>query len=250
MSSGALHGRIALVTGASRGIGRALALALAQDGAHVIAAGRNSKQLEGLDDAIRAAGGEAATLTPFNLRDFNAIDRLGQAVFDRWGRLDILASAGALLGQLGPIGHVRPDAWNEIVEVNLTSQWRLIRAFDPLLRLSDAGRAVFFTTGAAQRIRAYWGPYSVTKAGLEALVRSYAAELADSPVRANLFNPGPTRTAMRAKAMPGEDAALLQSPEDAAAAAMMLCRAACQTQGARYVLRGGALIQDSGSPFP
>lgn len=237
MTDRPLEGRLALVTGASRGIGFATAIALARMGAHIIAAGRSKKLLESLDDALKAEGLPPATLTPFNLRDFAAIDRLGQAIFERWKKLDILVGNAGQLGQLGPIGHVKPDAWTELLEVNLTANWRLIRSMDPLLRMSDAGRAVFLTSGAAQNIRAYWGPYSVTKAALEALTRTYAAELAETPVRVNLFNPGATRTAMRAKAMPGEDAATLPSPDDVATELVKLCLPACDAQGETIAYR-------------
>ena len=205
-------GRIAVVTGASRGIGRATALALAREGAHVVAVARTQGGLEELDDEIRAGGG-TATLAPFDLKDFDAIDRLGQAVYERWGRLDVLVGNAGVLGPLSPLGHVRPEAWDEVMAVNVTANWRLIRALDPLLRQGQAGRAVFLTSGAAHRLRAYWGPYSVSKAGVEALVKTYAAELAISRARANLLNPGPIRTRMRATAMPGEDPTTLDPPE-------------------------------------
>ncbi len=231
MSGRMLEGRVALVTGASRGIGYASALALGRMGAHVIATARNSRQLEGLDDALKAEGLPGATLTPFNLRDFAAIDRLGQAIFERWGKLDILVGNAGQLGQLGPIGHVKPDAWTELIEVNLTANWRLIRSMDPLLRIADAGRAVFVTSGAAHKAPAYWGPYAVSKAGLEALVKSYAAELVETKVKANLFNPGRVRTAMRAKAMPGEDANTLPSPDEVAVDLVRLCLPTCESQG-------------------
>lgn len=231
MTDKPLSGRVALVTGASRGLGLAAALKLARMGAHVIATGRTTRLLEQLDDTLKAEGLDGATLVPFNLRDFAAIDRLGQAIFERWGKLDILVGNAGQLGQLGPIGHVKPDAWSELLEVNLTSNWRLIRSMDPLLRLSDSGRAVFVTSGAAHKFRAYWGPYAVTKAALEALVKTYAAELAESNVRANLFSPGAVRTAMRAKAMPGEDPMSLPTPDDVAPQLAALCLPACDAQG-------------------
>jgi len=231
MSDLPLAGRVALVTGASRGIGFATALALGRLGAHIVATGRSTRLLESLDDALRSEGLESATLVPFNLRDFPAIDKLGQAIFERWGRLDILVGNAGQLGQLGPIGHVKPDAWAELLDVNLTANWRLIRSMDPLLRIADAGRAVFLTSGAARRIRAYWGPYAVTKAALEALAKSYAAELAETAVRVNLVNPGAVRTAMRAKAMPGEDPATLPTPDDVALEIVKLCLPSCTLQG-------------------
>ncbi|MCC6920054.1 MAG: SDR family NAD(P)-dependent oxidoreductase [Alphaproteobacteria bacterium] len=226
-----LADRVALVTGASRGIGFATAQALARMGAHVIACGRSKRLLEDLDDALKAEGLAPATLVPFDLRDFPAIDRLGQAIFERWGRLDVLVGNAGQLGQLGPIGHVKPDAWNELMEVNVTANWRLIRSMDPLLRIAETGRAVFVSSGAARRIRAYWGPYSVTKAALEALAKSYAAELVETHVRVNIFNPGPVRTAMRAKAMPGENPETLPQPAEAATELVKLCLPSCTAQG-------------------
>ena len=237
MTDKPLSGRVALVTGASRGIGFAVAMALGRLGAHIIATGRSTRLLEALDDALVAEGLERATLTPFNLRDFAAIDRLGQAIFERWGKLDILVGNAGQLGQLGPIGHVKPDAWTELLEVNLTANWRLIRSMDPLLRIADAGRAVFLTSGAARAERAYWGPYAVSKAGLDALVKSYAAELVETNVRANLFSPGAVRTAMRAKAMPGENPETLPHPDLVAAQLVELCLPTCQTQGAVVAYR-------------
>ena len=237
MTDKPLSGRVALVTGASRGIGLAVAMALGRLGAHIIATGRSTRLLEALDDALVAEGLERATLTPFNLRDFAAIDRLGQAIFERWGKLDILVGNAGQLGQLGPIGHVKPDAWTELLEVNLTANWRLIRSMDPLLRIADAGRAVFLTSGAARAERAYWGPYAVSQAGLDALVKSYAAELVETNVRANLFSPGAVRTAMRAKAMPGENPETLPHPDLVAAQLVELCLPSCQTQGAIVAYR-------------
>jgi NAD(P)-dependent dehydrogenase (short-subunit alcohol dehydrogenase family) len=210
-----LAGRIALVTGASRGIGRAAALALARTGAHIVALARTQGALEELDDGIVAAG-SSATLVPLDLTDYDGIDRLGAAVHERWGRLDILVGNAGILGNLTPIGHVTPKAWSQVMDVNVTANWRLIRSFDPLLRASDAGRAVFVTSAAAQKCRAYWGPYSVSKAALDALVRTYAAETEGTSVRAMLLNPGPLRTAMRQAAMPGEDPQSLKTPDDLA----------------------------------
>lgn len=210
-----LEGRVAVVTGASRGIGRAAALALAGAGAHVIAVARTVGALEELDDAVRAAG-SSATLVPFDLSDYEAIDRLGAAINERWKRLDILVANAGILGALMPIGHITPKVWGQVMDVNVTANWRLIRSLDPLLRMSDAGRAIFVSSGAATKCRAYWGPYSVSKAALEALVRTYAAENASTAIRAMLLNPGPLRTAMRRSAMPGEDPETLRTPEDLA----------------------------------
>jgi NAD(P)-dependent dehydrogenase (short-subunit alcohol dehydrogenase family) len=213
MSNNRLKNRIALVTGASRGIGRAVALAFAKEGAHIIAMARRSGALEELDDDIQALGG-TATLLRLNLTDGDKIDGLGPTILERFGQLDVLVGNAGILGPLSPLGHVSEKDWNEVLNVNLTANWRLIRTLDPLLRKSDAGRAIFVTSGAAQNCRAYWGPYSVSKAALEALVKTYAAEVNDTNVRANLINPGAVATAMRAKAMPGEDPASLPKPED------------------------------------
>ena len=217
-----LADRIALVTGASRGIGKATALKLAEAGAHVVAVARTVGGLEELDDEIRTAGG-SATLVPLDLKDSPAIDRLGGALHDRYQRLDVLVANAGILGPLSPLGHVEPKAWDEVIAVNITANWRLIRSMDPLLQASDAGRAVFLTSGITMRPRAYWGPYASSKAALEMMVRVYAAETATTRVRANLFNPGATRTRMRAQAMPGEDQERLERPEKTAAAIVELC---------------------------
>ncbi|MBY0363653.1 MAG: SDR family NAD(P)-dependent oxidoreductase [Phreatobacter sp.] len=234
MTDKPFSGRIACVTGASRGIGRATALALAAGGAQIIAVARTQGGLESLDDAIRQAGGLAPTLVPLDLRDGDGLDRLGLAIHERWGRLDVLVANGAILGPISPLGHVVPKDWDQIVAVNLTAQWRLIRSFDPLLQVSDAGRAVFVTSGAATKCRAYWGPYSTTKAAVDALARTYAAENETTKVRANLFNPGPIRTTMRAQAMPGEDPQTLEPPEAAAEAIVAMCRAEVTENGLLY----------------
>ncbi|MBM3552007.1 MAG: SDR family NAD(P)-dependent oxidoreductase [Alphaproteobacteria bacterium] len=207
--------RIALVTGASRGIGRALALELARDGAHIVALARTQGALEELDDEIRALGGEA-TLVPCDLADFDALDRLGAALFERWGRLDVLVGNASLLGPLSPLAHVDPKDWNRVMAVNVTANWRLIRSLDPLLRASGAGRVVFLTSGAAHRatMKPFWGAYAISKAALEAMARTYAAEVAGDGVTVMLANPGPLRTRMRAQAMPGEDPMTLKTPEE------------------------------------
>ena len=210
-----LDGRVAVVTGASRGIGRAAALALAEAGAHVIAVARTQGGLEELADAIRARGA-SATLVPLDLTDYDGIDRLGAAINERWRRLDILVGNAGILGNLMPVGHVTPKVWDQVMAINVTANWRLIRSLDPLLQMSDAGRAVFVSSGAAAKCRAYWGPYSVSKAALEALVRTYAAETVNTRIRSMLLNPGPLRTSMRAAAMPGEDPLTLLTPEDLA----------------------------------
>ena len=185
-----LADRIALVTGASRGIGYATALALAKAGAHIIALARTVGGLEELDDAVKLAG-SSATLVPLDLKDYAGIDRLGLALRERFGRLDVLVGNAGILGPLSPLGHVEAKAWDEVMAVNVTANWRLICAMDPLLRLSDAGRAVFVSSGVAALALAYWGPYAVAKAALETLARTYAAETATTNVRVNLFTPGP-----------------------------------------------------------
>jgi NAD(P)-dependent dehydrogenase (short-subunit alcohol dehydrogenase family) len=210
-----LADRLAVVTGASRGIGRAAAIAFANAGAHVVAIARTQGGLEELDDEIRAAGA-FATLVPLDLKDYEAIDRLGGAINERWGKLDILLGNAGLLGEIAPLTHVDQPVWDAVMAVNVTANWRLIRSLDPLLQKSDAGRAVFLTSGAAHRCLAYWGPYSVSKAALEALVRTYAAETATTPIRVMMVNPGPLRTRMRAAAMPGEDPETLRTPEELA----------------------------------
>ena len=232
--------RVALVTGASRGVGRAAALALAAAGCHVIALARTQGGLEELDDQIRALRPEVeapATLAPCDLRDYAAIDRLGEALHQRWGRLDVLVGAAGVLGPLTPLHHVDPKQWEEAMAVNLTANWRLIRSLDPLLRQSPAGRAAFVTSAAASRaeLRAYWGPYAVSKAALDALVRTYAAETVNtSAIRVMLVNPGPLRTRMRAAAMPGEDPMTLRTPEELAPKIVALCAPEWSETGKLY----------------
>ena len=228
-----LSNRIAVVTGASRGIGRAAALALAEAGAHIIALARTQGALEQLDDEIRARGA-SATLVPVNLKDLDAIDRLGAAIYGRWGKLDILLGNAGILGELAPITHVDQPVWDEVMAVNVTANYRLIRSLDPPLRASDAGRAIFVTSGAAHKCRAYWGVYSISKAALEALVRTYAAETVTTPVKAMLLNPGPLRTAMRRAAMPGEDPLTLKTPEDLAPHILKLALPAWDQTGKIY----------------
>jgi NAD(P)-dependent dehydrogenase (short-subunit alcohol dehydrogenase family) len=208
-----LKGRIAVVTGASRGIGYHAAKGLAATGAHVVAVARTMGGLEELDDEIGRAGG-SATLVPIDLRDFPAIDRLGAALHERWGKLDILFANAGMLGQLSPLGHIPPKVWDDVMAVNVTANWRLIRSLDPLLRGSDAGRAIFMSSGAAHHCRPFWGPYSVSKAALEALARTYAQEVKSTPIRVVAVDPGRTRTAMRAQAMPGEDPDTLPHPAE------------------------------------
>lgn len=206
-----LTGRVALVTGASRGIGRAAAVALSASGAHVVLLARTRGGLEETDDVIKAAGG-TATLVPMDLTESATLDALGPSLFQRFNRLDILVANAASLGTLTPVPHITEADWQQVLDVNLSANWRLIRTLDPLLRRSDAGRGIFVSSGAVQSCRAYWGTYAVSKAGLEALVKVYANELVSTPARVNLLDPGPTRTAMRMKAMPGEDPAALPDP--------------------------------------
>jgi NAD(P)-dependent dehydrogenase (short-subunit alcohol dehydrogenase family) len=208
-----LDGRVAVVTGASRGIGYFAAKGFAAAGAHVVAVARTVGGLEELDDEIRASGG-SATLVPLDLKDFDGIDRLGAALFERWGRLDVLLANAGILGQLSPLGHVPPKVWDDVMAVNVTANWRLIRSLDPLLRQSPSGRALFMSSGAAHTCRPFWGPYSVSKAALEALAQTYAKEVQKSAVRVVMIDPGRTRTAMRAQAMPGEDPDTLPHPSE------------------------------------
>jgi len=228
-----LADRIALVTGASRGIGYALSVALAREGAHVVAVARTVGGLEELDDAVKAAG-SSATLVPLDMRDYDGFYRLAAALNERYKRLDVLVGNAAIGGQRSPLGHVMPPAWDETMAVNVTANYQIIRAMDPLLRRSDAGRTVFMTSGAATNCRAYAGPYSTSKAALNALARTYAAETTSTPVRVNLFNPGPTRTRMRAQVMPGEDPMTLPTPEQVAEKILELCLPGCTETGKLY----------------
>jgi len=230
MAKPVLADRIALITGASRGIGRAIALAYAREGAHVILIARGVKALENVDDEIRALGG-TASLAPLDLADGEKIDNLGPTIYERWGRLDILVANAGILGPLSPLSHISSADWDEALTINLTANWRLIRTLDPLLRQSDAGRTIFLTSGAVQNIRAYWGPYAVSKAALEALAKTYAAETVTTPLHVNLVNPGATATAMRAQAMPGEDQSTLPAPEDLAQVFVELASPACSEHG-------------------
>lgn len=234
MTDGPLAGRYALVTGATRGIGRATALALAEAGAHIIAIGRTQGALEELDDEIRQVG-SAATLVPLDLKDGPGIDRLGGAIYERFGRLDVFVGNAGVLGPMTPLSQIDPKEWEDTLAVNLTANWRFVRSLDPLLRLSTAGRAVLLSSGAAHKARAYWGPYAVTKAAVEMLARTWAAETENlSNLKVNVFNPGPTRTRMRAKAFPGEDPETLPAPEETAQAILALCLPSCEATGKLY----------------
>lgn len=208
---GRLKDRIALITGASRGIGAAVAERYAAEGAHVILVARTVGGLEETDDAVRAAGG-TATLVPLDLTDFDRIDEMGAALHERFGRIDVLVGNAAVLGLVTPLTHLDPDVWQKTLDTNLTVNWRLIRSIDPLLRASGSGRAIFVTSGVTRGVFPYWGPYAVSKAGLEMLVKIYAAEAESHGVRANIINPGVVRTDMRATAFPGEDPNTLPDP--------------------------------------
>jgi NAD(P)-dependent dehydrogenase (short-subunit alcohol dehydrogenase family) len=228
--AGRLAGKIALVTGASRGIGAAVAEHYAREGAHLVLTARTVGGLEEVDDKIRAAGG-AATLVPLDLREFVKIDELAAAIYQRFQRLDILVGNAAEFGTFSPLGHIDPKLWSEIIDLNLTANWRLIRAMDPLLRAAPHGRAIFVTSGIARSPRAYWGPYAVSKAGLDVLVRTYAAEIASTNVRANLIGPGVVRTRLRARVFPGEDPVTLPPPESVTEAFVQLALDACERNG-------------------
>lgn len=231
-----LSGRLALVTGASRGIGRAVALELARQGAHVVALARTQGALEQLDDEIRALGAEA-TLVPCDIKDYEALDRLGGAIFQRWGKLDIFVGNAGVLGPITPLSHLDPKQWDDVMAVNVTANWRLIRSLDPLLRASDAGRVVLMSSAAGHKTQfaPYWGAYAASKAAVDALARTYAAETATtSAVKVMTVNPGPLRTRMRAAAMPGEDPMSLKTPDDIAPKIAALCASSWNETGKLY----------------
>ncbi len=230
MTEKRLEGRIALITGASRGIGAAVAKRFAAEGAHLILTARTVGGLEEVDDAVRAVGG-SATLVPADLLEMDQIDQMGAAVHQRFGKLDILVGNAATLGILSPIAHIKPDIWEEAFALNVTVNYRLIRSFDPLLRLSDAGRAIFVSSGAARTAKPYWGAYSASKAALESLVRTYAGEIATTTVCANILSPGAVRTSMRAQAFPGEDPEALALPDSITDAFVELASAECIQNG-------------------
>jgi len=217
-----LENRIALVTGASRGIGFAAARALARAGAHIIAVARTQGGLEELDDEIRKDGG-TATLVPLSLTDTDGIARLGAALHERHGKLDILLGNAGIAGPSSPLGHIDLKPWNDVMAINVTANFQLIRCMEPLLKQSDAGRAVFVTAGSANRAPGYRGPYAASKAALETLVRVWSQETASTSIRVNLFNPGPIRTRMRATVFPGEDPMTLDTPEQAAELIVPMC---------------------------
>jgi NAD(P)-dependent dehydrogenase (short-subunit alcohol dehydrogenase family) len=236
-----LSNRIVLVTGASRGIGYQAAIEAARRGAHVVAVARTVGGLEDLDDAIQALGG-STTLVPLDLRDGEGVDRLGAAIFERWGRLDgLIANAGALK-VLSPVPHVEPKDFDEVMAVNVTANYRLIRSLDLLLRQSDAGRAVFVSSSSAQSARAFWGPYAASKAALEALVKSYAAEVASTGLKVNLFHPGAVRTAMRAKAMPGENPDTLPMPAEIVGQLIDMIEPSFDANRSLYTVESGVVV--------
>jgi NAD(P)-dependent dehydrogenase (short-subunit alcohol dehydrogenase family) len=241
-----LTGRIALVTGASRGIGYFLAKELAAAGAHVIAVARTVGGLEELDDAIKAenarTGKGEATLVPLDLTDMAGIDRLGGAIHERWGKLDVLVANAGVLGVIGPLAHIEAKVFDKVMAVNVTGTWRLIRTVDPLLRLSEAGRALVISSGAAHSARAYWGPYAASKAAVEAMARSWADETKNTALKVAIVNPGATRTAMRAQAMPGEDPQTLPHPSEIAARIAPLAGDALAETGAIFDARSGRFL--------
>jgi NAD(P)-dependent dehydrogenase (short-subunit alcohol dehydrogenase family) len=236
VTGGRLAGRIALVTGASRGIGRAVAKRFAEEGATVIAIARSKPDLLTLDDEIHAATGTNAVLVDENLTTFTTIDRVGEALFERYKKLDIVVGAAGMLGQLSPVGHIPPNIWEEVFALNVTANWRLLRSVDPLLRQSDAGRAIFVTCSQGSLPLPFWGAYGASKAALEQMVKIYASEMAESSVRANLIDPGPVRTALRLKAFPGEDQEKLKRPEDIAETFVDLASPAYIKTGERVTL--------------
>ncbi|MBB3564046.1 NAD(P)-dependent dehydrogenase (short-subunit alcohol dehydrogenase family) [Rhizobium sp. BK512] len=236
-----LEGKIALVTGASRGIGYFTALELAKAGAHVIACARTVGGLEELDDAIKAVGG-SATLVPFDLADMEAIDRLGGSIFERWGKLDILVANAGVLGVISPIGHIEAKVFERVMNINVNATWRLIRSVDPLLTRSDAGRAVIMSSGAAHKCRPFWSAYSASKAAVEALARTWAGETQSTPLRITSVDPGATRTAMRAQAVPGEDPMSLPHPSEVAKAILPLLGPGVTETGKLFIVRENKLV--------
>jgi NAD(P)-dependent dehydrogenase (short-subunit alcohol dehydrogenase family) len=236
-----LASRIALVTGASRGIGHATARALAKAGAHIIAVARTQGGLEELDDDIRKNGG-TATLVPLSLTDFDGIARLGAALHERHGKIDILVGNAAVASTSSPLGHIELKAWTDMMAINVTANFQLIRCMEPLLKQSDAGRAVFLTSGAASKALAYWGPYAASKAALDTLVRVWANETASTNLRVNLFSPGPIRTRMRAQVFPGEDPMTLDTPEQVAEFILPMCTPDWSETGKLYDYKARKLL--------
>ncbi len=225
-----LEGRLALITGASRGIGAAVARRFATEGAHVILVARTVGGLEERDDEIRALGG-SATLVPLDLRDFDKLDQMGASLFQRFGKLDVLVGNAGALGALSPMGHFDPKTWAQVIETNLTANWRLIRSLDPLLRRSDSGRAIFTTCAAGRETRPYWGAYAASKAALETMVRIYAGEVATTALRVNLVDPGIVATKLRLQGFPAEDRAALKTPDEIVEPFVTLASAECTLNG-------------------
>jgi len=228
---GLLAGRIALITGASRGIGAAVARRFAAEGATVILVAKTQAALEELDDEIRQAGYPPAVLLPMDLTDYNKIDQMGAAIYERFGKLDILVGNAGVLGDMTPLAHLDLKIWDKVIGTNLTANWRLIRSLDPLLRTSDAGRAIFLSSGTTKAPRAYWSAYAVSKAALENLVQTYACENTKTNVKANLLDPGATRTRMRALAYPGENPETVKTPEALTDLFVELASPECERQG-------------------
>ena len=225
-----LEGRLALITGASRGIGAAVARRFAAEGAHVILLARTVGALEERDDEIRALGG-SATLVPLDLRDFDKLDQMGASLYQRFGKLDVLVGNAGVLGALSPMGHFDPKTWAQVIETNLTANWRLIRSLDPLLRRSDSGRAIFTTCAAGRETRPYWGAYAASKAALETMVRIYAGEVANTALRVNLVDPGIVATKLRLQGFPAEDRAALKTPDEVVEPFVTLASAECALNG-------------------
>ena len=237
-----LASRIALVTGASRGSGYATARALARAGAHIVAVARTQGGLEELDDEIRKETGDGATLVPLSMTDTDGIARLGAALHERHGKLDILVGNAAVPGPSSPLGHIDLKPWNDAIAINLTANFQLIRCMEPLLRASDAGRAVFVTSGAAAKANAYLGPYAASKAALETLARVWAHETASTSIRVNLFSPGPIRTRRRATVFPGEDPTTLDTPEQVAEFILPMCAPDWTETGKLYDYKSRTLM--------
>ncbi len=230
MTDTVLKDRIAVITGGSRGIGRACALEFAKVGAHCVLIAKTTGGLEEVDDQIQALGG-SATLVPMDLTDYPAIDRLGASLYERYGKLDVFVGNAAILGKLSPMGHIDPKSWDEVMAVNVTANWRLLRSFDPLLKLSDAGRVVMLTSSVGHIPHAYWGAYAASKAALENMTMTYAEEVLKTPIKVNIINPGATRTRMRAEAYPGEKPEDLKTPDVVAREILKLCLPTCEKHG-------------------
>ncbi|MCW8914522.1 MAG: SDR family NAD(P)-dependent oxidoreductase [Magnetovibrio sp.] len=231
MADKILDGRVVLITGASRGIGRSLAKCFAEQGAHLILTARTQGALEELDDELRAAGHDTPTLVPCDLTDFDVIDKIGGAIYERFEKLDVLVGNAGVLGTLAPISHIDPKEWQHVLDINLTANWRLIRSMDPLLKASDAGRAIFVSSSVGHQARSFWGTYAVSKAALEMTAGIYAEECTKTNVKVNMINPGGTRTAMREAAMPGEDPKTVKAPEAINHLFLELASPACTVNG-------------------